>query len=289
MLLLVAAACAPQAAKQVAAPALPPMATPAAMPTLAPSSGEAAPGALPPQPGAEKLAERMVISKATLALVVKDTDASMESIKSLVAELKGYITEAKTWKVGEQTHGQATIRVPAESLNDALKRIKALAIKVQKEEVTGEDVTEEYTDLGAQLKNLEATENELRELLATVRQKTGKAEDILAVYRELTQIRGQIEQVKGRMQYLEKLSAMATISIGLTPEEAPRPVVEEGWRPDRTVRDALRTLVTALQFLADLGIWIVGFVLPIMLVLLSPFIVLWVIWRTFRRRKPKSP
>jgi hypothetical protein len=122
-----------------------------------------------------------------------------------------------------------------------------------------------------------------------VRQKTGKAEDILAVYRELTQIRGQIEQVKGRMQYLEKLSAMATISIGLTPEEAPRPVVEEGWRPDRTVRDALRTLVTALQFLADLGIWIVGFVLPIMLVLLSPFIVLWVIWRTFRRRKPKSP
>jgi hypothetical protein len=69
--------------------------------------------------------------------------------------------------------------------------------------------------LSAQLRNLEATEEELLVLLTEVREKTRRAEDVLAVHREVTNIRGQIEQIKGRMQYLERMTALATINVEL--------------------------------------------------------------------------
>jgi hypothetical protein len=166
-----------------------------------------------------------------------------------------------------------------------MARLKDLAIKVENRNVSTQDVTEEYTDLDSQLRNLEATETELLELLTEVRERTGKAEDILAVHREVSNIRGQIEQVKGRMQYLEKMTAMATINIELVPDALARPIVVAGWRPSGTAANALRTLVKTLQFIVDAAIWVIIYVLPTLVVIVIPFFILWMIWRRFRRRK----
>ena len=87
-----------------------------------------------------------------------------------------------------------TLRVPADQLESALEQLEALAITVRGRTVNREDVTEQYSDIDAQLRNLQATENELREMLAEVRAKpNAKPEDILAVHRELTAIRSQID------------------------------------------------------------------------------------------------
>ncbi|MEZ4609687.1 MAG: DUF4349 domain-containing protein [Caldilineaceae bacterium] len=118
-------------------------------------------------------------------------------------------------------------------------------------------MTDQYTDLNAQLRNLEATEDELRTLLGEVRAKPGaKAEDILAVHRNLTEIRGQIEQVQGRKNMLDNLISLATIHLSLTPDVAEQPIVEARWRPGVTVSAALRALVGALQSLGNLAIWL---------------------------------
>ena len=58
-----------------------------------------------------------------------------------------------------------------------------------------------------------------------------KAEDVLKVYQELTKVRGEIERVKGRMQYLGNLAALAIVTIELIPDILAKPVVEPGWRP----------------------------------------------------------
>jgi hypothetical protein len=144
-------------------------------------------------------------------------------------------------------------------------------------------VTEEYTDLDARLRNLEATETELLELLTEVRERTSKAEDVLAVHRELTSIRSQIEQLKGRMQYLEKMTAMATINVELIPDVLAKPIVVAGWRPTGTAANALRTLVKTLQFIVDAAIWIIIYVLPTLVVIAIPFFILWLVWRRWRR------
>jgi len=229
--------------------------------------------------------KQMVIRTANLSLVVEATGDAMTDIQSLAEGLGGYVAQSSTYRVREGLiDGNITVRVPASSFSQALQSVKELAVTVISENVSGEDVTQEYTDLESRLRNLEATETELLELLKTVRERTGKAEDILAVHREVTNIRGQIEQIKGRMKYLEQMSAMSTITVSLTME---RPVVEEGWVPQGTVRDALRALVDALQGLANLAIWLIIFLLPLLVLFLIPVAIVFAIVRWIVRRMKK--
>ncbi len=230
--------------------------------------------------------ERMLVRTAQLSLVVKDPEESLAQIKSIIEALDGYVADTRMWRDEEQMRGSVTVRVPAESLDDALTELKALAVRVESESGSSQDVTEEYTDLSARLRNLEATEQELLELLKTVREKTGKAEDVLAVHRELTNIRGQIEQLKGRMQYLERTSAMAAVTIELIPDVLTRPIAVGTWQPSATLAGALRALLHALRFIADAAIWIVFYILPVAIILLIPFGIVWLIWRRRRKEKP---
>lgn len=237
--------------------------------------------------GARADEERMIVRTANIALVVKDVETSVTQIKGIVSELGGYVVDMRLWRDQEQLRGTVTVRVPAESLDDALSDFKGLAVKVERESSSSQDVTEEYFDLGAQLRNLEATEQELLELLATVRERTGRAEDILAVHRELTQIRGQIEQLQGRMQYLARTAAMSAVTIELIPDVLAAPITVGGWRPSETVSKALRALLQTLRLLVDAAIWVVLYLLPIAVVLLIPVAALWSLWR--RRKKGIPP
>ncbi len=231
--------------------------------------------------------ERMIVRNADLSLVVSDAEAAAAQIKTVATGLGGYVVSTQFWREKEQLRGSMTVRVPAESLDSALDSFKRLAIRVERESGSSRDVTEEYVDLDAQLRNLEATEQELRELLSTVRERTGKAEDILAVHRELTGIRAQIEQLKGRMQYLERTAAMSAVSIELIPDVLARPIASSGWRPSETASAAVRALVDTLRLLAGAAIWVALYVLPIAVLLAIPVLGLWLLWR--RRRRAGSP
>ncbi|MCU0502209.1 MAG: DUF4349 domain-containing protein [Anaerolineae bacterium] len=236
-------------------------------------------------------AERMIARTADVSMIVADTEPAMQSITALVAASGGYIADSKAWREQDQVRGRISARVPAEKLDGTLGAIKKLATRVERENIGGKDVTEEYSDLNAQLVNLEATEIELRELLTEVRQKTQKAEDVLKVYQELTKVRGEIERVKGRMQYLGNLAALATVTIELIPDILAKPVVESGWRPLETLKNAGRSLVNALKGLADIAIWLIVYLLPLLLVIAIPIVllILLVRWLTRRRRRARQP
>jgi len=252
----------------------------AVMPTPAPGMPRAA-----ADWGLESLEERMIIWTGDISLVVKDAGESLEQVEAIAKDLGGYVVNSSSWYQEEQVRARLTIRVPAGEFDTALARLKDLAITVESRNVSTQDVSEEYTDLGSRLRNLEATETELLELLTEVRERTRKAEDVLAVHRELSNIREQIEQVKGRMQYLEKMTAMATINIELIPDVLARPIVVAGWQPSGTAANALRSLVRTLQFIADATLWLIIYLLPILVVIAIPFFILWLIWRWWRRRR----
>jgi hypothetical protein len=226
-----------------------------------------------------RIAERMVIHTVDLRLIVKDTQASLEAVQGLAAELDGYIASSRTWHTDEQLSASMTLRVPADQLNTALEKLRALALDVDSENISGEDVAQEYVDLEARLRNEEAYEKELLALLTETRERTSRAEDILAVYERLTEVRGRIEQIKGRMQYLENMSAMATITVELVPSELMQP---------GTARSAIRALINALQFFVDAAIWIVLFGLPVLIIVALPFAALWYVIRWLRRRKRRT-
>jgi len=252
----------------------------AVMPTLAPAIPMASADL-----GLEPVGERMIVWTGDVSLIVKDAEESLEKVEAIAKDLGGYVVNSSSWYQQEQLRARLSIRVPSGEFDAAMARLKELAIRVESRDVSTQDVTEEYTDLDARLRNLEATETELLELLTEVRERTGKAEDVLAVHRELSNIRGQIDQIKGRMQYLEKMTAMATINVELIPDVLAKPIVVAGWQPSGTAANALRTLVRTFQRIVDAAIWLVIYVLPTLAVIAIPFFILWLIWRRLRRRR----
>ena len=149
-----------------------------------------------------------------------------------------------------------------------------------------QDVTEEYVDLNAQLTNLEALEVELRALLEAVRkQPTADPDKLLRVFSEIAMVRGQIEQIQGRLNYLEDVVALATVEVQLTPTVVPPPIVDDEWKPVEVAREALTQLAVSLQRFAEWGINFVILTLPMLLIVMGlPIAVGIFVYRKWRRK-----
>ncbi len=228
--------------------------------------------------------ERMIIRTVSMSVVVEDTDVMLVEIQNLVKANGGYVAASNRWLSGEQAYASVTLRVPADKLEAVLGVLRDNAITVENESSSGDDVTEEYVDISARLRNLEATEEELLALLTEVRKNRGSAEDILAIHNRITQLRSEIESLKGRQQYLERSAALATVNIEIRPKRQPGTIVEPArWNPAVTVNNALRGLVEAGQVAIDVLIWLV-FLSPIFLI---PILVLWLIIRAIKRARAR--
>jgi hypothetical protein len=173
--------------------------------------------AVPPSPGSVYYGEvsvpsdRMVINSAYLALVVDDVSASLAQITNLTAAFGGYVVNSNVYEEQNRLIGNISFRVDSARFNEALQALRDLAVDVRSEQTSGEDVTEEYVDLDARHRNLEASEAQLLELM----KQAGTVEEILKVQQELVATREQIEQTKGRLQYLEQSSSLAYINASL--------------------------------------------------------------------------
>lgn len=228
--------------------------------------------------------DRMVIRNANLTLVVEDPTASVDTISKLAEEMGGFVVSSYLYQTAygsgdlTTTQGTLTIRVPAERLDEVLEAVKSTAIDVRSENISGEDITQQYVDLQSRLRNLEAAEAQLQEIMGSAT----RTEDVMMVYNQLVQVRGEIESVKGQMQYFEQSAKLSAVTMELIPDAAAQPLQIAGWRPEGTAKAAVEALVRALQFLADAGIWAVICVVPVGLLLGLPayFIV-----RSIRRRR----
>lgn len=238
---------------------------------------------------------RKVIANASMTLVVADTQSAADQIEAMIDEVGGYIADTNFYKSSysgsELLRGTLTLRIPAERLSAMMDQLRGLAIDVRGENITREDVTDQYSDVEAQLRNLRATEDELRALLAEVREKPNATpDDIMAVHYRITEVRGQIEQLQGRQNMLDNLVSLSTLSVELIPDALNQPIVESGWRASVIVREATRALVSTLQFLGSAAIWIGVYLIPLALIALIPLsIIVWGLRRLARRLGPKSP
>jgi hypothetical protein len=269
------------------------------------SEGNAAPA---PAPGAPALSnsasmeeydyqipaavERVVIKNASLEIVVQDPITSVDAISRMAEEMGGFVVNSNTYRIRTQRGNEVpeaniTVRVPANRLNEAMERIKALVGNpgedIINENISGQDVTQEYTDLQSRLKNQE----DAAAVLRTIMDEAKRTEDVLRVYQELNRVTEQIEVLKGQIKYYEESSRLSAISVRIQSKEAVAPITVAGWTPVGDARNALQALVDALQYLAKASIWIVIFCVPLGLLLLVP---LYFIYKGFRRyqarRKP---
>ncbi len=231
---------------------------------------------------------RKIVSTVDLSVVVRDVDSAEDDVEKLAESLGGYIASASISRSDGYKRGSVTLRVPADRLDEAVGKLKEMAVRVDRYSMNTKDVTSQYTDLQARLTNLEATERELRAMLQEVRQKpNAKAEDILSVYRELADIRGKIDQVKGQIQMLDKMVTLSTINLELTPVTEVAPA--GAWHPGETVRRAVHALVNAMIWFANAFIWLVLYILPVLLIVGAFFgAIVYLVRRFLWRRKPEA-
>ncbi|HEV8582821.1 MAG TPA: DUF4349 domain-containing protein [Thermoanaerobaculia bacterium] len=272
------------AAPQATAPAR----TAAAPQAPAPSQAEqkAAPAAVPAQNRAPAI-PRKLIRTFNLSVEVRNTEEVAKKVQALVSRLGGYVSSANGQRQGEVLYYSMTVRVPVERVDEALAAIRALALRVNREQQQVEDVTDQYIDLDARMRTLLATEAELRALLAESRQRGRKVAEIMEVYRELVEIRSQIEQIQTQLNSFDKLAALSTINLELVPTEAAKPVAGDEWRPGDTLRSSARTLVAFLRWLVDFTIYALIVLLPVLLVIAVVLLGLRKVWR--RVRRPENP
>lgn len=233
-------------------------------------------------------ANRVVVKTATLSMVVVDPVATADRISALAASLNGYVVTSNTSEASVDAAGHKimqaniTIRVPSEQLDAVLAQIRGLAVTVKSVNITGQDVTAQYTDLQSQLRNAQAAEAKLQQIMDSAT----KTEDVLAVFNQLVAIRGQVEQLQGQIKYFDESAAMSAISVELIPDALSQPIEVGGWKPQGVAKSALEALLHAFQGLATAGIWITLYVLPLALVIGLP---LYALVRFFlrRTRRPK--
>jgi hypothetical protein len=219
--------------------------------------------------------ERMIIRTGDMSLIVGDVVKTRDEIAQLAVTLGGWVVESNIYGEEEEKTGYISIRVPADKFDQTITELRGLAVRVISESTSSQDITEEYIDLQSRLRNAEATETEYLALL----EKAVKVEDALKVYEALTQIRYEIEQIKGRMQYLERTSAMSQISVNLSPVATAAPLVSPAWSAKEAAKSAIRRLTTFGQ---GLGTAAIGAAIysPIWGTILGV-----ILWRRRRKRK----
>jgi hypothetical protein len=221
--------------------------------------------------------DRMIVRTGEMSLVVEEVTQACDDIAQLAVFLGGYVVSSQISGEEEEMRGWISFRVPDEKFDQALAELRDLAVRVESESTYSEDVTEEYIDLQARLGNAEATEQQYLALL----EKATDVEDILSVYERLSQVRQEIEQIKGRMQYLERTTSTSLISVSLEPEVTAKPLVHVGWSALEVLKSAARGIVVLGQCLGTIAIWLLIFI-PVWGTILG--IILW----RHRRKKTKK-
>lgn len=236
--------------------------------------------------------ERLVIQNADVAIVVSDVEARMQDIQEMAQEMGGFVVGSNLYQgytrdytpVPEAT---VTIRVPSEKLEQALDLIKKDVVEVQNESRSGQDVTAEYVDLKSRLKNLEAAEAQLNEIM----QDATETEDVVNIFNQLVYYREQIEIVKGQMEYYEDAAALSAISIRIIAEETIQPIQIGKWEPQGVARDAIQDLIYFYQDFVEFLIRFVIYTLPVWITVGIPLYLIFIagrwVFRKLRGNKKK--
>ncbi|MDD4898138.1 MAG: DUF4349 domain-containing protein [Methanocellales archaeon] len=197
--------------------------------------------------------EQKIIQRASLSIEVVDFQASSNALILIVERSDGFVSDSYSYVTGTgYKRGDFTIRVPTDEFLSVISEIEQIGT-VKSKHTSGQDVTEEYIDLKARINNLERQEQRLLEILDMA----NTTQEVLVVEKEIWRVRSEIEQLTGRINYLENRIELATISVSLYEQEP----ITHSWG----IRDAFRAAFEAFVSTIRGLIILVGYVVPILI------------------------
>ncbi len=220
-----------------------------------------------------------IVKNGDLSLLVRSVDDAAAAINKLRADLAGQPGNASMSEYGNGgKQGDITIWVPAERFDEAMSAVKALALRVNNERVSVQDVSAQFVDLESRLRNLKSAEIQYQEIM----KRSGKISEVLEVTRALNDTRAQIEQAQGQMDYLSRQVALSSIHVSLVQEAVPGSVVKDEWRPLTVAKAAFRSTLKDLTDSVDVFL-VLLIRLPVLLLQIGVWLlVAWILYRVAR-------
>jgi len=191
--------------------------------------------------------ERKVITNGSLSLLVKKAEDAVKQITDYTLSINGFIDSSNLHEVSDGVkNGNITIRVPQDKFFATFEEIKSFAVKVEQEQVSRQDVTDQIVDIDARLRNLKKSE----EALVSILNRWGELQQVLQVQRELASMREQIERLEAQKVNLDNQVVMSTIYIELV-SEPDVTVFGLQWRPLYVAKVAVRDTLKDLSVFTD--------------------------------------
>ncbi len=220
-----------------------------------------------------------VIKSASISVEVNkgEFEKTLFDITALAQNNNGFVSNSQSYSDsdGALTSGYIQIRVEQSGFDAVINMIKEMGT-VKSISMSGQDVTQEYVDLQSRLKNLQAQEEVLLELM----RQSKNVKDSVEVQRELSFVQGEIEIIKGRMNYLDNMVSYSTIDISIA---EPKPITSpSGGSFMESVRNGLRGALNLLR-----GMVMVLIVISPLLVIAGIIII--IVWQSIRARNRKRP
>ncbi len=212
---------------------------------MAPIVGEEAP--------VSEATSRMVISNSQISLLVKDIRTATDEVEKKAKALGGYSVSKYTNTPYEGGSGYITVRVPVEKREELVGFLRESGVRVLSENIDAQDITDQYEDLDAQLAQLEKTMARLQ----IIYDQAVTVQELLNVQNQIQNQQRSIDSVKGRIKSMEAQSKTTLISINMSTDELALPYSPGApWRPEVTLKLAIRELTQTMRDAGDWLIWV---------------------------------
>ncbi|MCP8616156.1 DUF4349 domain-containing protein [Salirhabdus salicampi] len=230
--------------------------------------------------------ERKVMYHGNVTMSVHNVEQSMKTITSYAKDYDGYITESSRMTTDQQLYANIRVKIPNNHLQSFLHELDGISKDIVRQQIRGQDVTEEYFDLSSRLKAKRTVE----ERLLTFMKEADKTEDLLSISRELAHVQEEIEQLEGRKRLLENQIDFAELFIELKESSTSLEVSQENLKTPQKIKNAfIQSINVIAKILSLFVIVVIGFS-PILLCLATVIFLCWIGYKrkTHQRRKKDS-
>ncbi|WP_226038203.1 DUF4349 domain-containing protein [Aquibacillus saliphilus] len=228
--------------------------------------------------------DRKVIYNANLQVEVKDYNQATNELESQVEEAGGFIVESTSHGGSENglQEGSMTVRIPQENFQQFINVVEEGNMKVVDKSVSGQDVTEEFVDLKSRLKSKQVVE----ERLLSFMEEAKKTEDLLKISNDLSEVQTEIEQITGRINYLQNKADLATVTLHIYENRVNVPNINEEelntW--EKTKQQFMESINFLLSAVSGIFVFIVGNLPTLLLLAIVGLIIL----RIVKKRSGKE-
>jgi len=220
--------------------------------------------------------DKKLIKNGSLGLHVESVRDSAVQIQTYAGTVGATVSDLNITRGTNSYSGYLTLRVPAEKFDEATAALKAMALYIESEYSSTNDVTESYMNLEQRLKGKQAEETRYLDILA----KAENIPDVLSATQYLSNVQSEIEQIERQIQSYDNQVNYSTLSVSLYEDETVT-TTSAAWSPKSTFHSAVSDWVVFLHGSVDFVIYLALFGWPIVLVLA-------VVWIFLRRRNSQK-